>query len=128
MCKFIISFIYPNLCVIEPFKPSTFISGSLRNSINTGIFIFMLSSIIPMQCYAEWQKYLFRKQQIKAETVDQNRIIFHKTGLISIVAVSLAILQIILLYNTPEEYRDQNYFIAKVYLFSKFKLMISYQC
>jgi hypothetical protein len=126
---FIISFIYPNLSVIEPIKLSTFISGSLRNSINTGIFIFMLTSIIPMQCYAEWQKYLFRKQQIKAETVDQNnRIIFHKTGLISIVAVSLAILQIILLYNTPEEYRDQNYFIAKVYLFSKFKLMISCQC
>ncbi len=79
-----------------------------------------------MQCYAEWQKYLFRKQQIKTEAADQNRIIFHKTGLISIFAVSLAILQIILLYNAPEEYRDQNYFIAKVYLFSKFKLMISY--
>jgi hypothetical protein len=91
----------------------------------------MVTSIIPMQCYAEWQKYLFRKQQIKAETVDQNnRIIFHKTGLISIVAVSLAILQIILLYNTPEEYRDQNYFIAKVlpkYIFSlNFELIISY--
>jgi hypothetical protein len=90
------------------------LSGSLKNGINTVIYIFLLTGCISMQICAEWQKYLIRKRQTEMESSDQNGKNFHKTGLTSICVVILSILNIILIYHTPDEFRNHTFYIAKV--------------
>jgi hypothetical protein len=88
--------------------------GSLKNGINTVIYIFLLTSSISMQICAEWQKYLIRKRQSETETSDHTGKILHKTGFISIFVVILFMLNIVLSNYTPDEFRNHTFYIVKV--------------
>ena len=91
------------------------VSGTLKNSLNGIVFMFMLTSFAVMQCYTEWEKHRFKRVVGIHDFGSNSEGVIEKTGPFSLVVIILIFTQLCLIIIFPGESKDQLFYMAKVH-------------
>ena len=91
------------------------ILGPVKNAINSGLYIALITGFIAMQADVEWQKYKL-KQTPQLASPSPFQGIFGQPGMFTIVVAIVSASHLTIIMLVPNESRNKTFYIAKVAL------------